>query len=245
MTTAEIDQFIALHADADTTAQELFSLLLENGVSEHDAVWHVVKIRGEFPPPPLTTIRAFVAPLERPLRKVEMRRMRSAWEEVPPVECKGLCQASCTQVPILPIEAYYLMEKYGTVIEPGFHPSYMPKKDQQVFPTLGNNQTPCQFLKDGRCSIYEDRPLVCRMFGHPALTLSCSHGCTTKRPLTNFKCADLFSKVAFAMQDQRPKLDPETVPEFISHVRQATEGITILMETPDEKTTDPQAPEVR
>lgn len=64
---------------------------------------------------------------------------------------------------------------------------------------------PCPFLANRRCSIYVDRPLVCRLFGHPQLgSLRCSHGCTSTRTLTAKQGADLMKAMAQATNQAAP-----------------------------------------
>ncbi|WP_226780302.1 YkgJ family cysteine cluster protein [Oceaniglobus trochenteri] len=46
----------------------------------------------------------------------------------------------------------------------------------------------CPFLRQGKCSIYETRPTVCRLFGatdHPLM--KCPHGCGPKRKISEIK----------------------------------------------------------
>lgn len=100
-----------------------------------------------------------------------LARLWAVYEAVPPVKCKGLCQSDCSNVPIFPLEALYLIERHGARVEFAEH------RGGTLMPTLGRNKS-CQFLDaGGRCSIYEDRPLVCRQFGHGIASLSCRFGC--------------------------------------------------------------------
>ena len=41
----------------------------------------------------------------------------------------------------------------------------------------------CPYLKDNRCSIYNDRPIICRLFGTIQI-LTCPHGCAPEKMLT-------------------------------------------------------------
>ena len=126
--------------------------------------------------------KLLIAPPKGRIKPESIARMREIYAAVPKVNCKGLCAPACTNVPIMPLEALYLTRKHGAAVEMGRHRT----KD---FPTLGSN-APCQFLKDGRCSIYNDRPLICRMYGHdiPPVEgfrpLECTHGCTAETPFT-------------------------------------------------------------
>ncbi|HYT08970.1 MAG TPA: YkgJ family cysteine cluster protein [Rugosimonospora sp.] len=133
----------------------------------------------------------------RPLTRAEIRRMKKLWAKVPPITgCKGLCWESCANAPMHPVEARYLGAKY-------------PRQTGGVerlleLPILGPRAetlepADCPFLVNRRCSIYEDRPLVCRLFGQPLLGhLRCPYGCDTTHKLTAQQGADLMTAMAQA-----------------------------------------------
>ena len=103
-------------------------------------------------------------------------KMKHVWFQVPRVQCKGKCQDSCSNVPVAPVEAEYLQQEYRVtfpILEHGLEMGIPPAE----FHTLGPNNTPCMFLKDGRCSIYRNRPLICRAYGHDIAFLRCGWGC--------------------------------------------------------------------
>ncbi len=160
--------------------------------------------------------RAWVKSLDRPLSPHEIRQLRAAWEDVPHVRCKGLCTGACTTVPLWPVEAFFLIEKHAAVIEPGNHPATLSGRgnagDHFTTPTLGPGKA-CQFLKDGRCSIYEDRPLTCRLYGHPLGSLPCGYGCIVKNPLDHWGVGKLMMRVARIMNPSVPK-EPRTEWDF-------------------------------
>ena len=83
---------------------------------------------------------------------------------LPEVTCKGLCTNSCSLVPIYQGEAIAMKEAGITP------PSYSP-------------DLVCDKLKEGRCSIYEHRPFVCRVFG-VSRRLVCPFGCKPSTVLT-------------------------------------------------------------
>lgn len=109
------------------------------------------------------------------------RRMKVVWSSVPKVHCKGLCQKECGNVPLLPVEALYLEQKLGRTFPEAVH------GNRFVFKTLGDKVF-CPFLTEisyrGRCSIYEDRPMICRSYGHDIDALRCEWGCEVERPMT-------------------------------------------------------------
>lgn len=160
--------------------------------------------------------------LGRKLTDAEIAKLRALWASIPGVQCKGLCVDECTHVPIAPIEAYYLIEKYDAKIQPSRHAG-----PEVMIPTLGADHTRCQFLTvDDRCSIYDDRPQVCRQYGHPVLTLACKHGCTQDRPLTFLESTML---TAAAMDMLEP--GPITTWEGFTGM---FDRMTVLVETSDE-----------
>jgi hypothetical protein len=55
---------------------------------------------------------------------------------------------------------------------------------------LEPNGTSCELLVDGRCSIYQDRPLICRLYG-VAEGLPCPHGCLSFKTITMREGKDL------------------------------------------------------
>lgn len=117
----------------------------------------------------MEAVKIKLAPARNPIPHGIVERMRALWNLVPHVQCKGLCAKACTNVPIQPIEALYLIQAHGADVSLADHGGLL-------MPTLGMNQ-PCAFLKEDRCSIYHDRPMVCRLYGHDTMTLQCAHGC--------------------------------------------------------------------
>jgi len=73
------------------------------------------------------------------------------------VVCKAGCAYCChLKIEVSRLEAEYIGEKTGVI------PARLVevvRRDPHAF----SEQTPCPFLKKGMCSIYEYRPLICRM----------------------------------------------------------------------------------
>jgi Fe-S-cluster containining protein len=83
------------------------------------------------------------------------------YENLPKIECKGLCHTNCSVIPF----SEYEYNRQET------HP---PKVDKMR----------CGYLTpENRCSIYEKRPLTCRLFGL-VKKMQCHHGCVPERFLT-------------------------------------------------------------
>lgn len=65
--------------------------------------------------------------------------------------CKNKCSSCCMSFKVLPIEWHAIEEKIGN------NHSYKQKE----------NKDDCKFLINESCSIYENRPLICRTQGLP------------------------------------------------------------------------------
>jgi len=89
------------------------------------------------------------------------RQLRRLYALVPVMlDCKGLCADSCrSPLDVSEMEAERIHELAGEPIVPG------------------DGERACNMLNaDGRCSVYRDRPMLCRMFGASVL-MPCEHGC--------------------------------------------------------------------
>ena len=84
------------------------------------------------------------------------------YANLPHLQCKGLCIDQCSVAPCVPAEADHLMERYGYIPLPvGIE---------------GKGLICAKLSEEGKCSIYEDRPLICRMYGL-VRAMKCPHGC--------------------------------------------------------------------
>lgn len=87
--------------------------------------------------------------------------LKQLFKAVPDVECKGLCAKVCGPIAMSAAEEALILAKHGVV------------------PEVSPVDHACSALRDGRCSIYEDRPLVCRVYG-AVRELRCPYGCAPK-----------------------------------------------------------------
>ena len=90
------------------------------------------------------------------------------YRSVPTVECQGLCAQSCGPIDMSPTERRRI-EALGVTIPP----------PARLLADMINNPRggTCPALTDGRCSVYQDRPLICRLWG-AVESMPCPHGCT-------------------------------------------------------------------
>ena len=87
--------------------------------------------------------------------------LSALYAEIPKMQCKPGCTKCCGYIPWSKFE-YSLLE------------------DKREIDCL------CVYPEKGRCSIYEQRPLMCRLFGtvEPPHILSCPQGCLPLFPLS-------------------------------------------------------------
>lgn len=88
------------------------------------------------------------------------------YSAIPDFDCKPGCFECCGPVPLHPWESERIgVEDSATITVEEL------KSIKKAF---------CQFLKNGKCSIYDHRPLMCRLYG-TVENLRCPYG---KRPET-------------------------------------------------------------
>lgn len=89
------------------------------------------------------------------------RELDALYAELPEVDCKGYCASECSSlVPIRGLEAQRIGHKSHT-------------------------GTKCAHLDGGRCSVHQNRPMLCRLWGlADQYPLMCRWGCKPTRTLT-------------------------------------------------------------
>ena len=90
------------------------------------------------------------------------RKLDALYATLPTVECKGLCHECCGPVFMGREEWKRIQERLGHTPQPG---------DDLRCPML---------TADNKCSVYDIRPVICRLWG-AVPELPCPHGCTPSR----------------------------------------------------------------
>jgi hypothetical protein len=106
-----------------------------------------------------------------PRRDVDAQ-LDAVYADIPDVACLGLCQLGCSSVAMTPLEQRRIAERHGITLPlatapPGTPVLHPGQQEADHCPALAD---------DGRCRVYADRPLVCRMYG-AAEGLECPFGC--------------------------------------------------------------------
>ncbi len=109
---------------------------------------------------------------------------RDLYGKIPSLTCVAGCSGCCGPVPWAPAELARVQDRIpaGSVLARAFGAETILNPDTGM----------CGFLIDGRCSVYEDRPFMCRLFGatkDPAIR--CPYGARPTRPLTAAKADKL------------------------------------------------------
>jgi len=105
-----------------------------------------------------------------------VKALEALYAELPQMECTGQCESYCGPLVMTRTEFDLIKQETG------------------VRPTV-NQAEKCIFLRNGRCSIYNIRPLICRMWGQ-AENIMCPWGCKSERPLTQKEGQDFINRAS-------------------------------------------------
>jgi Fe-S-cluster containining protein len=106
-------------------------------------------------------------------RRIQM--LKSIYRTLPGLKCKGLCQECCGPVCMTSLERDRVERHIGRT----------PELTESLV---------CPVLKDGKCSAYSVRPLVCRLWGLVE-AMRCPHGCEPERWVTDDEAYALLDAV--------------------------------------------------
>ena len=103
-----------------------------------------------------------------------MRMLDELYDSLPGIACKGLCARSCGPVIAEVAEARRCGADYAL----------MALGEREVAAFSFDRKLRCNLLKNGRCTSYEARPAVCRLWG-VVESMPCPWGCVPDRYLTD------------------------------------------------------------
>ncbi len=87
------------------------------------------------------------------------QKLRAVWEQIPAIDCQGLCADSCFSMGQTRTEQQIIERRTGVSLP------------------LTHARQPCVALTMLRqCSVYQYRPMICRLWGMVA-SMRCNYGC--------------------------------------------------------------------
>lgn len=104
-------------------------------------------------------------------------QLAEIYAKIPSIECKGLCQESCGIIPVHRPELKRIRKKTDVDLD-----AHTVKLDG-ITAIFNSTTDTCPLLVDGRCSVYDVRPFICRVFG-VVEGMTCRHGCKPERYLS-------------------------------------------------------------
>lgn len=121
------------------------------------------------------------------------KEIAAIYAEVPEMKCKGLCQECCGPIGMTKLEFSRVRQRFTGPINAVPMPLSM-SSGQELGRALVIDCHTCPMLKDGRCTVYDLRPLICRIWG-TVQSMRCAHGCTPKRWLSPRESYKLLSRM--------------------------------------------------
>lgn len=114
------------------------------------------------------------APAAAPTRQQFRDELQAIYARVPGILCKGRCADSCTRIDATSLERALLAELDVEL------PPHIPHQRHLELIAQGDAGR-CPGLSPlNTCSVYADRPLLCRTYGTQAHHI-CEHGCMPDR----------------------------------------------------------------
>lgn len=119
----------------------------------------------------------------------KFKSLEEIYAAVPKIECRKRCFAACSFIPLHVAELKRITDNSKVSIETM---EYMDDPDVKMIKTVGDDR--CPLLIFNECSVYELRPLICRMYG-VVESMRCQHGCVPERVLSNEEAGELIEAV--------------------------------------------------
>ena len=103
-------------------------------------------------------------------------RLDRLYAKLPKLDCKGKCTDSCGPVAMSTLEHKRVVKRTGE-------------------PFICGKDLRCSMLgADGRCRVYNIRPLICRLFGL-VKKMQCPYGCVPERWVSDEEAHKLFDEI--------------------------------------------------
>lgn len=117
-------------------------------------------------------------------------KLDKIYKKLPKLNCKGKCVASCSLIKIGDLERKRIEKVVGK-------DHFI--KDSDMLDFVQNNPPDtwiCALLKEGKCTVYNIRPLICRLFGLVE-KMRCPFGCVPDRWLSDNEARKFLTKAKY------------------------------------------------
>jgi Fe-S-cluster containining protein len=125
------------------------------------------------------------------MNKSRVEQLDALYARIPSLKCKGLCHDTCGPIAMTELERSRIRKKTHVELERNAVQAVIALGE---FERWSHEAKMCPLLKDGRCSAYAIRPLICRLWGS-ATQMFCNHGCVPERWLSRDEILELFASV--------------------------------------------------
>lgn len=112
-----------------------------------------------------------------------MSKIDNLYKKIPHIKCQGKCHHTCGLIDMAPIELARINERIGDNLLDKFKNN------------VKSGCLSCPMLKNEKCSIYDIRPMICRLYG-VADGLQCMWGCKPTKLLKRRKARELIQEAA-------------------------------------------------
>lgn len=132
------------------------------------------------------------------------------YDEIPQIDCKGLCGDVCGPIDMHPWERRQI-RRAGVKLPP-----HRQQREEQR--ANGGHYTCPALSAEERCTVYDDRPTICRLWGVMD-ALRCPYGCTLRdgaRRLTDLE--------AVALLDRSYKVGTGEQPHTVEYIQAKLKG---------------------
>lgn len=116
------------------------------------------------------------------------------YARLPRIACQQRCQVCCGPIAMSRLEFRRLLS-----IDPTLRHKISQMQSELGFNygrsyLIGLGREACSFLRDGACSIYSLRPLICRLWGMTQ-TMRCPWGCQPERFLNDREAHEIMGEM--------------------------------------------------
>lgn len=141
---------------------------------------------------------------------VAKREIDKIYAELPSIACQGKCYDSCGPIAMSRVEWQRIIKRKG----------YEPRATSLTCPLLVSN----------RCSVYQIRPLICRLWG-VAEGMECPWDCKPERYLTKVEAYDFLLRIE-AESDPTQREEIQRLRDAIAASPNATTLAEVYWEKP-------------